>query len=385
MRILAIVADIDPNNLGGAEWHFVEVLKGMLPKIEKVILVTGPRADIREQFLITDKVSVIPIEYPHVTNLYGLMFIIFSLPKVIVMLREEKVDLIWAKQEFPQGVVGAILKILFKIPLYVTCQSARLNKDELVIKGPMPRRIKDFLSDLAYPFMRLAFSRADIVGAVSSFSAEQVRKMGGKKVVVVPNGVRIEMYRKERREKNNELRIVTTSSLIPRNGIDTLIEGCALLPKDINWRLVIAGEGPERDQIEKIIRAKGIGSRVKLLGRVLNKEIPRLLAESDIFVRVSRAEGFGSSFIEAMAAGIPVIASPLGGIIDFVVDHKTGVLISPDNPARLAEAIQELFTDHTLYQYISKEAYKMVQEKYSWREISNKVYRQFLEITSARR
>ena len=165
------------------------------------------------------------------------------------------------------------------------------------------------------------------------------------------------------------LKIITTSSLIPRNGIDTLLEACALL--EIDWELTIAGDGPLKNELENLAIKLGIINRVSFLGRVPPEKITELLKNSNLFVRVSRHEGFGNSFIEAMAVGLPVIGTSVGGIVDFLFDNKTGFVVPVDDPKALAEKIKYV-AGHDV-KFIVKAAKKMVEEKYDWDYISKKV------------
>src|SRR3989344_6719554 len=91
------------------------------------------------------------------------------------------------------------------------------------------------------------------------------------------------------------------------------------------YELVIAGSGPQEQELKKLIRDLNIAGRVKFLGTVSQEELPALLATSGLFVRPSRSEGLGIAFLEAMAAEVPVIATPIGGIPDFLKDYVTGL------------------------------------------------------------
>lgn len=167
-------------------------------------------------------------------------------------------------------------------------------------------------------------------------------------------------------------KIITTSSLIPRNGIDTLIAACVLLK--IDWELTIAGDGPLKDHLENQAIKLGIINRVNFMGRVSSDLVPSLLATSHLFVRVSRHEGFGNSFIEAMAAGIPVIGTPVGGIVDFLFDNKTGFIVPVDDPKSLAEKIE--FVAKNNNKAIIATAKKFVEDNYDWDIIAKKVLKE---------
>ncbi len=163
-------------------------------------------------------------------------------------------------------------------------------------------------------------------------------------------------------------KIITTSSLIPRNGIDTLIQACALL--EIDYQLIIAGDGPEEINLKNL--AKDLP--VRFLGRVKNNKIPQLLRESNLFVRPSRFEGFGSSFIEAMAVGIPIIGTPVGGITDFLVDNKTGFLVPINDPQTLAKRIIYVKNNPVIVKKIIATAKMFVEKNYNWNKIADQVH-----------
>ncbi len=171
-------------------------------------------------------------------------------------------------------------------------------------------------------------------------------------------------------------KIITTSSLIPRNGLDTLIKACRLLTFD--FELAIAGSGREESNLKKLAQ----GLPVKFLGRVPNKQVPNLLMTSDLFVRPSRFEGFGNSFIEAMAAGLPIIGTPVGGITDFLVDSQTGLMVPVDDPLKLAQAITRLAKDRKLALKLSQNGRKLVKEQYTWDIVAKKVWTEWQKLTT---
>ncbi len=385
MRILAIAADITPEKLGGAEMHFVEVLKRVAPDLEAVTVVTGPEITIKKEFPGLSHINYYRVIYPHIPNLYGIMFILFAAPLSIVLAKLKKYDLVWAKQEFPQAQVGALVKKFTGIPLYITSQNPLLAREELVLRGWLPMKLRAELADLITPLIAWSFRKADTVAAVSSYSAKITQRMGARNIVIIPNGVDIEKFRPVRNSEDKLLEIVTTSSLIPRNGIDILIKACALLPAGLKWKLTIAGEGPLFKQLQKMARSLRIADRVTFLGRVSNKDIPALLSRSSVFIRPSRHEGFGSSFIEAMAVGLPVIGTPVGGITDFLTDRRTGLLVLPNDPKDLAKAIEKLARDKNLRLALGDNGAELARTKYHWGRIAVMVLREFRNLSDEKK
>ena len=93
-----------------------------------------------------------------------------------------------------------------------------------------------------------------------------------------------------------------------------------LLPKSVSF--LVFGLGPDKEILEQLSKSEGVTDRVRFLGQINHSEMPKYLKVSDIFIRPSLSEGFGISFIEAMAAGIPVIATQEGGIADFLLTRS---------------------------------------------------------------
>ena len=121
--------------------------------------------------------------------------------------------------------------------------------------------------------------------------------------------------------------------------------------------------------------------KVFLLGDILHADLPKYVACADIFIRPSLAEGFGIVFLEAMAAEVAVIGTPVGGIPDFLKDKENGLFCEPGNPKDIAEKIKILIKDKELKDKLIKNGKKMVLDVYNWDKISQRlkdVYRKTL-------
>jgi glycosyltransferase involved in cell wall biosynthesis len=145
--------------------------------------------------------------------------------------------------------------------------------------------------------------------------------------------------------------VLALASLVHRKGLDVLLEALARMQatggsavKDtIAW---IAGEGPERAALESLSERLGLSARVRFLGR--RDDAADLLAACDLLVLPSRREGLGVSALEALAARRPVVASRVGGLAEAVVDGRTGLLVEPEDPSALAQALGRLSGDPAL-------------------------------------
>ena len=186
-------------------------------------------------------------------------------------------------------------------------------------------------------------------------------------IVVIPNGVDASAYP----ERNAEAAmrparsIVTVANLRPEKGHETLIAAVGMLVGEFpDLELKIVGSGPRRHELEEIVGAMHLGKHVTFLGH--REDVAALLAQADVFVLPSRSEAFPNGAIEAMAAGLPTIASAVGGLLDLIEDGRTGVLFDPGHVNDLAAAIGRVLTDRQAASRMGGAARAHVRQRYSF-------------------
>jgi glycosyltransferase involved in cell wall biosynthesis len=151
-----------------------------------------------------------------------------------------------------------------------------------------------------------------------------------------------------------------------KKGIDVLLQAFSLLQKVAPLlTLVLVGDGHLRSDLETLAKTLGISNKVKFLGRKGRPEVAKLILHCEIFVLPSRAEPFGIVLIEAMACRKPVVATMVGGIPEIVENGKNGILVEPDNPKALAEALIAMLQDQDLRSSLATNGYFTVQRSFS--------------------
>jgi len=146
-------------------------------------------------------------------------------------------------------------------------------------------------------------------------------------------------------------------------------------------RLLIAGDGEERERLESLIAELGVSRHVQLLGT--RRDIPQLLAAADVFLLSSVSEGIPLTLIEAMAAGVPCVSTAVGGTPEVIVDGQTGLLARPGNPADVAAKLEALLTDANLRQSCGVAGRRRSRELFGDKQM-HAAYRQlYCELTSA--
>ncbi len=280
--------------------------------------------------------------------------------------RSNPYDLSWAIMASYAGYAAQLFKkALPRVPLLLTIQEGDHFGRRQGVLQPLFRRI---------------FKAADRIQVISNYLADWSRDMGATcPITVVPNAVAYSSFsspikpevkasiRTENGFAKDDIVLVTSSRLVFKNAVDVIIRALAELGSP--YKLLILGIGPDEAKLKALAAGLKLSQRAIFKGFVSHADLPAYLQASDIFVRPSRTEGLGNSFLEAMAAGIPVIGTNVGGIPDFIKDGETGLFADVDSPRSLAQKIEKLARDRESRGYIVKNAGELVREKYGWDKI----------------
>lgn len=200
--------------------------------------------------------------------------------------------------------------------------------------------------------------RASLIIAVSHAISDGLAAGGVPeiKIAVIPNGVDVDHFAKlPPRMSAGNFVVGCIARLSVEKGVDVLLRAAELLP---NMRFIIAGDGPDRADLERIAP-----SNVRFLGRIA--DIRNVLAEADVIAIPSRLEGQGIVALEAMAAGVSIVASRVGGLAEMLTDDATALLIVPNSASELALALTRMAEDESLRQKLASQAKLLVRSEYS--------------------
>lgn len=213
---------------------------------------------------------------------------------------------------------------------------------------------------------RHAYRCAHAVVANSTAAARQLAAEGipATRITTIPNGVDVDRF-PARSEVRPITTIATVANLRKEKAHEVLLAAAArLLVRHPQLRFVIAGDGPRLGELRELAHTLRIAGNVTFLGHC--EDVPAVLAEADAFVLPSRSEAFPNGAIEAMAAGLPVVASAVGGLLDLIDDGRTGVLVRPDDPAALAHALEALIASPEPAADLGASAREEVTRRYSF-------------------
>jgi L-malate glycosyltransferase len=243
--------------------------------------------------------------------------------------------------------------------------------------------------------LRKMLNRARIVTATTHMLARETARYtpSGKPIYIIPFGVDLSRFalRDEKPPgKNDIITLGFVKWLLPKYGPDILIEAFAAIHHErLNTKLVMAGRGDMREQLEKRIAQLNLTDSVQILGRVDHAKVPELIRSFDIMVMPSiyESETFGVAAIEAAACAVPVIASKVGGVPEAVLHQQTGLLVPPRDTAALAHACIELIDDPKRRRQLGLAGRRFVERYYDWNNNTKQmeeIYRAALEEDSPR-
>ncbi|HEY4520137.1 MAG TPA: glycosyltransferase family 4 protein [Candidatus Paceibacterota bacterium] len=360
-----------PKHVGGAEVAVKEITDRISPNDVTFHMVTLSLAPNLARVEKIGNVLVHRVGFgnSHIWNKFWFQFA--AAYRALVLHRMHGYDATWAMMAHSSGVPAAIFKLFHpSVPYVLTLQ-----------EGDPPEYIERRMLPL-WPFFSRGFTSANGVTAISTFLGRWARRRGFKGTLsIVPNGVDAESFSGVPIAHDGVV-LITTSRLVHKNAIDDVIKALPLLPENV--RFLILGTGTDEAMLKNLARALRVEHRVEFVGYVDRVAMPAYMHNADIFIRASRSEGMGISFVEAMAAGIPVIATQEGGISDFLFDAKrnpdkptTGWAVDRDSPEQIARAVKDILAHPEQVKKVVETARTLARKDYSWDTIARDMYRAF--------
>ena len=239
-------------------------------------------------------------------------------------------------------------------------------------------------ADLVHQVQRVIATSAEEVFELVRMGADPHR------VSVVPCGVDLGHFRPDGPRQAGRPgggRVVVVGRLVERKGTADVVRALAHLP---DVELVVAGgpppadlgRDPEARRLLSLARQLGVADRVSLRGRVGRGEVPALLRSADVVACVPWYEPFGLVALEAMACGVPVVASAVGGLCDTVVDGVTGLHVPPRRPGAVAAALRRLLADDSLRHRLGRAGAQRARSRYGWDHVARATTTVYREVTS---
>ncbi|MGE7769990.1 glycosyltransferase family 4 protein [Viridibacillus arvi] len=347
MKIVQIVTKLD--TVGGAQSHVLSLTKQLCLDGHEVIIMTSQGQLIEEA---KNEKSAKIIQLRHLRRNISMMNDYRAFLELRFYFQQIGPELV-ALHSSKAGVLGRLAAFSLKIPTVFTAHGWAFTEGVQPLKKLLYKHIEKILAP-----------RTTKIIAVSNYDQElavQKKVVSKNKITTIHNG--IQSNDKQSHFSNNVPKIVMVSRFEKPKRQDLLIEVLSTM-KELEWSLELIGDGVELANVKDLVKHKGLSHRVRFLG--VRNDIENQVQDADIFVLLSNFEGLPISILEAMRAGLPVIASDVGGVAELVIEGKTGYLVDQnvlkirkclvrmieDRPLRieLGQAGRNFFEDHFLFQ-----------------------------------
>jgi glycosyltransferase involved in cell wall biosynthesis len=305
--------------------------------------------------------------------LYFILPMLFASLAIVLLNEARRSDCIhanWAVNGLLAGLIGRLLGR----PVVVTLRGEDVTRAR---GGGFARRI------LAAA-LRLS-TRATAVSADMAIWLKDEFPCLAQKIVLIANGVDgafLEIDRPAAERSAAACEFITVGSLIPRKGVDTLIRALAAC-EHRRWHFRVVGAGPEHKELSRLAESLGVAPQITFMGNVPPSQVPALLFAADVFLLGSHAEGRPNALVEAMAAGLPALASRIDGVTELIDDGTSGLLAHPGDVAEWSESIQQLLASPDLRRQLGEGARRrIIAGGLTWQAAAEKyaeIYRSMVE------
>jgi glycosyltransferase involved in cell wall biosynthesis len=363
MKIVIIVSQFPPQWFGGTEIGTYRIAEHLAKRGHEVHIITsldeGMPEDSCEKGFNIHRILRIRIKF------FGKLFFWAA---IVRRIHKIDPDIVQA-QNLDSGIPALISKKLLKLPYAVWGQGSDVYLPTWTIKLSSKTIIKN----------------ADSVFALTKNMKKVMQAIYNREITVIPTGIDIEDYADRSRgiEKETGKIILFVGRLNQVKGVQYLLRAMKIVYEALPYaRLILVGDGEERKNLEYLSDTLGIRDCVNFIGAIpfeRTYEISDYMDKADVFVLPSLSEGLGTVILEAMASGLPVVATRVGGIPDILEDGVNGYLVEPGDFQDMAKKITLLLENQTLRHQLSEQNRKKA-EGYLWKNIVNHLERIYLEI-----
>ena len=339
MKIVYVVTRADA--VGGASIHVRDLARAMRERGHEATVLVGGRGPVTAQF----EAAGVPFESLRwLARQVNPLRDALALAEVVRALRRLQPDLV-STHTAKAGCIGRAASRLLGIPALYTPHGWPAGE-----RMPQPARAMFGLVE------RVAARWCDAIVCVCEYEKRLALETGiaeSGRLVVVYNGVRDVGGELRARPERTPVRICSVARFDAPKDHRTLLEALALV-REQAWELDLAGDGPREEEMRGLARELGLGERVKFHGYLADPS--GVLAQAQVFVLSSRSEAFPRSILEALRAGLPVVATEVGGVGEAVTDGVNGLLVPPAHPRALAAALGRLVESARLRQAMGEAA-----------------------------
>lgn len=359
MIITFLIGLFPPKWLAGTEIATYYLAEHLAQRGHEVHVITsldeGLPVESQEKGFYIHRIPKVRIRFPGV-------FIFWA--DIIRNIRKISPDIVHA-QSLGAAIPALISKKIFKIPYAVWGQGTDVYLPNLVTK----------LSS------RIILKNANAVIALTNDMKRAMQAIYDRDILVVPNGIDLRGYTEKsliQKAEESETIILFVGRLHPVKGVQYLIQAMQIVHKELpDVKLVLVGHGEEKDYLEILTDRLGLRECVDFVGGVPHEKIPDYMYHADIFILPSLSEGFPVTILEAMACGLPVIATKVGGLPDIIEEGMNGYLVEAKKPDEIADKVLMLMQNDVMRENISANNRKKA-EVFTWEKVAATIEEEYL-------
>lgn len=283
--------------------------------------------------------------------------------------KARRADLIFANWSIC-GVVAGLVGFIWRKPVVTTLRGSDANYIETSLQHRILVKTCLFLSD------RVVTVSKDIANRVSHKYPAQSHK-----IIMIPNGVElITSNRKDNDDVDRDsVELIMIGSLIPGKSVQTALHALHNLPKE--FLLTIVGDGPESASLKSLATMLGLDERVSFAGHVAPDQVPNWLRKADIFVMTSLREGRPNVILEAMAAGLPIVASDIPGVSELITPEINGKLFPVNDSNALADCLLHIRDQNLIQRFGEASRQSIIDRGLTWKNTATLYMKQFDKLT----
>ncbi len=374
MKILLLNSEYPPvgGGAGNASANIARLLSRMGNEI--LFLTSGfdrlPHEEIHDGLRVL-RVAALRRRADRSTAFEQLSFILIASFRTPGLARQFQPDITLAFFGLPSGAVAWLLKKWAGVPYVISLRGGD-------VPGFRPYDFRLY-HKIAAPLLHLIWHAASAVVA----NSQGLRQLAGAfdptlEIPVVPNGVDLEKFSLPARDWS-PARILSVGRVVYQKGFDLGLQALAAL-QDLDWEWYIAGDGPQMPALRTMAGTYGLADRIHFLGWQTAEQLKGQYASATLFLFPSRHEGMPNAVLEAMASGLPVVATRIAGNEELVAQGETGALVPPEDVEALRGSLRPLLVEAKMREQMGRAARRRVEQSFGWERIAEQ-YQSILEKT----
>ncbi|MGA7192556.1 MAG: glycosyltransferase family 4 protein [Anaerolineales bacterium] len=364
MKILLINSEYPPIG-GGAGNASSNIARVLAQRGHNVLVLTSrwndlPFEETRAGVKII-RLSTLRRKMDRSNALEQISFIFGASFRTFGLVRQFKPDVTLAFFGLPSGAVGLLLKWLYRIPYVISLRGGD-------VPGFRPYDFRIY-HKLSAPFLHLIWKNAFSIIANSQGLRDLALAFDARyEISVIPNGVDVNQFEISRRDWSSP-RILSVGRVVYQKGFDLAMRALSRL-KDSEWTWTIAGDGPQTETLKAMSEEYGINERIRFMGWLSTEQLKEQYAAATLFLFPSRDEGMPNAILEAMASGLPVVATKIAGNEELVLDGETGKLVPTEDVESLRESLGPFLGDAKMREQMGNAAHQRVESSFSWNRVT---------------